>query len=236
VCGKANIYRFTVYNPGTETDTYDAGFTIAIGAGREFYLPACQTVPEGYTFLGWEMNPNPDDGNKWLAVLGEDIEEAGSSVKALVGQDKEVKFYARFLYDLIDSWTWEEDGSSFVVTLTHPQTNFSVEVHYDANQPEETSITSEEEVDDDGNVYGTLFTGHVNWTDPQTGYEYRFIGLQHVQNFDDGQATAISTFPSGAWGADDQATIYYTLDGRRLAGKPTTRGIYVNNGKKIVIK
>ncbi len=29
---------------------------------------------------------------------------------------------------------------------------------------------------------------------------------------------------------------WYTLDGFRLNGKPTTRGIYINNGKKIVIK
>ena len=28
----------------------------------------------------------------------------------------------------------------------------------------------------------------------------------------------------------------YTLDGRRLDGQPTQRGIYINNGKKVVIK
>lgn len=30
--------------------------------------------------------------------------------------------------------------------------------------------------------------------------------------------------------------VWYTLDGRRLSGKPTARGIYVNNGRKVVIK
>ena len=29
---------------------------------------------------------------------------------------------------------------------------------------------------------------------------------------------------------------WYSLDGRRLEGKPSQRGIYVNNGRKIVIK
>ncbi|MBQ6768844.1 MAG: hypothetical protein IJP46_09325 [Prevotella sp.] len=29
---------------------------------------------------------------------------------------------------------------------------------------------------------------------------------------------------------------WYTLDGCRLNGKPTTSGIYVNNGRKVVIK
>ena len=29
---------------------------------------------------------------------------------------------------------------------------------------------------------------------------------------------------------------WYTLDGRKLDGKPTQRGIYIDNGKKVVIK
>ena len=40
----------------------------------------------------------------------------------------------------------------------------------------------------------------------------------------------ITTPPLGGWGA------YYSLDGRRLNGKPTTKGIYIHNGKKVVIK
>ena len=35
------------------------------------------------------------------------------------------------------------------------------------------------------------------------------------------------TFGSEAW---------YTLDGVRLSGKPSTKGIYINKGKKVVIK
>jgi hypothetical protein len=29
---------------------------------------------------------------------------------------------------------------------------------------------------------------------------------------------------------------WYTLDGRRLNGKPTKKGIYINNGRKVVIR
>ena len=29
---------------------------------------------------------------------------------------------------------------------------------------------------------------------------------------------------------------YYTLDGRKLNGKPTTKGLYIHQGKKVVIK
>ncbi len=30
--------------------------------------------------------------------------------------------------------------------------------------------------------------------------------------------------------------VWYSLDGVRLSGKPTQRGLYINNGKKVVIK
>jgi hypothetical protein len=29
---------------------------------------------------------------------------------------------------------------------------------------------------------------------------------------------------------------WYTLDGRRIDGKPGTKGIYINNNKKVIIK
>ena len=54
-------------------------------------------------------------------------------------------------------------------------------------------------------------------------------------NFGDDEATGIiSVHDSGFMvnGSD----MWYTLDGRKLQGKPTQRGIYINNGKKVVIK
>jgi hypothetical protein len=39
--------------------------------------------------------------------------------------------------------------------------------------------------------------------------------------------TGEMTFDSEAW---------YTLDGVRLSGKPSKKGLYINNGKKVVIK
>lgn len=39
--------------------------------------------------------------------------------------------------------------------------------------------------------------------------------------------TGKMTFDSEAW---------YTLDGVSLSGKPSTKGIYINNGKKVAIK
>ncbi len=37
-------------------------------------------------------------------------------------------------------------------------------------------------------------------------------------------------------GGNKKSVIWYTLNGRRLSGKPTTKGLYIKNGKKIIIK
>lgn len=55
----------------------------------------------------------------------------------------------------------------------------------------------------------------------------------YVLDFGDEASGIVSaTMESTAQGIDG----WYTLDGRRLSGKPAVPGIYVNNGKKIVIK
>ena len=49
---------------------------------------------------------------------------------------------------------------------------------------------------------------------------------------------------NGQWTEDNSSLFtlhsslpgWYTLDGRRLKGRPTAKGIYVYNGKKIAIK
>jgi len=50
----------------------------------------------------------------------------------------------------------------------------------------------------------------------------------------EGEATGIKTTDFTDY--TDSENAWYTLDGRRLQGKPTKSGVYVNNGKKIVIK
>ena len=32
------------------------------------------------------------------------------------------------------------------------------------------------------------------------------------------------------------SSYYYSLDGRKLSDKPTRKGVYINNGQKVVIK
>ena len=61
-----------------------------------------------------------------------------------------------------------------------------------------------------------------------------------VLNFGEDEATGIREItnptpnPSPAW--EGSGCAWYSLDGRRLSGKPSKSGVYINAGKKIVIK
>ena len=60
-------------------------------------------------------------------------------------------------------------------------------------------------------------------------------GISHiVLNFGDGVATGVTTPLALRRGVGGEA--WYSLDGRRLTGKPAQKGIYLYKGKKIVIK
>ena len=52
----------------------------------------------------------------------------------------------------------------------------------------------------------------------------------------DGEVTAIGSLQTKTGEVTFDEDAWYSLDGRRIEGKPTVKGIYVNNGKKIVVK
>jgi uncharacterized repeat protein (TIGR02543 family) len=61
-----------------------------------------------------------------------------------------------------------------------------------------------------------------------------------VFNFDDSEATSIDhsqfIIDNSSLTIDNEAGAWYTLDGRKLNKKPTKSGLYIRNGRKIVIK
>ena len=54
-------------------------------------------------------------------------------------------------------------------------------------------------------------------------------------DFGDGEQTGIMTVQGEGFTVNG-ADAWYTLDGRKLDGKPATKGLYINGGKKVVIK
>ncbi len=58
-----------------------------------------------------------------------------------------------------------------------------------------------------------------------------------VLNFGDEETTGIVDIEHGTWNIEHSADAgWYDLSGRKLPGKPTQPGLYINNGRKIVIK
>ena len=57
-----------------------------------------------------------------------------------------------------------------------------------------------------------------------------------VLNFGDGNETGIVSIENSKLKIENGADAWYDLSGRKLSGKPLVRGIYINNGRKIVIK
>ena len=191
VCGKISFYRFTVHHPDTEKDKYDESSTIAIALGMDFYLPGCKNVPDGYTFKGWEMNP--ENVGSWAAVRGGDPGTdtnmpAGTSVKTHLGQDKEVHFYARFLYDFTPTWTWNDDGPSASVTLSHKDLNDVTLSSTDATPKvtiesadlmETVTIVNNDETTSEQEVkIGTRYTATCTYE--LNGYEYTFTDTYDI--------------------------------------------------------
>ena len=60
------------------------------------------------------------------------------------------------------------------------------------------------------------------------------IGVRLIST--NGEVTAIGTLQTRTGEVSFDSEAWYTLDGKRLNAKPNTKGIYVNNGKKVVIK
>ncbi len=57
-----------------------------------------------------------------------------------------------------------------------------------------------------------------------------------VLNFGDGETTGINEIVNSESSDSTSLDAWYTLDGRRLDTKPTAKGVYIRNGRKIVIK
>jgi len=57
-----------------------------------------------------------------------------------------------------------------------------------------------------------------------------------VLNFGEDSETGIRNLTPDPSPNGERSNYWYSLDGRRLSGKPTASGVYINNGRKVVIK
>ncbi len=50
------------------------------------------------------------------------------------------------------------------------------------------------------------------------------------------QPTGINSIHNSQFTIENEAGAWYTLDGRKLAGKPAKKGVYIHNGRKVAVK
>lgn len=49
-------------------------------------------------------------------------------------------------------------------------------------------------------------------------------------------ATGVQIMDNGQWTMDNYSDEWYTIEGQKLSGKPTKKGVYIYNGKRVVIR
>ena len=90
-----------------------------------------------------------------------------------------------------------------------------------------------------GAMDGTATANPVGGTAP---YQYRWSNLETTQPDKmivrliglDGSTTAVGHLDTTT--GDVNINHWYGLDGQKVGGRPTKSGLYINNGKKIVVK
>ena len=83
---------------------------------------------------------------------------------------------------------------------------------------------------------GTVTVGAFRWimrVESKFGNKPAYV--RQMVFFDGEEATGIISVHGSGFTVNG-SDVWYTLDGRKLDGKPTARGLYINNGKQIVIK
>ena len=191
ICGQESRVVFNLYAPDvTRTNTYAISSQNRAGVGTKYPLPACQIVPDGYTFAGWEMNP--ETVGKWAYVKGDPLIKPQEDVEVLAGMD-DANFYARYFYKFTTEWTWDsaDPATGASVTIKHPDLSDQTFTATDTEMTitsgdlkelvtlvEEDGTLSEEEV-----KIGTCYTATCTFT--VDGNEYTVVDSYEAVDVED---------------------------------------------------
>jgi hypothetical protein len=72
-----------------------------------------------------------------------------------------------------------------------------------------------------------------------TSYLNGVSGAKLMMSFDNetgGETTGIHSIENVKLTIDNEDGVWYTLDGRKLIGKPTLKGVYIHDGTKVAIR
>ena len=124
-------------------------------------------------------------------------------------------------------------GSYSPVAITpNDKSNLFLGTSTDAqNETQSTLFYPNAANNDDGNYYVNALRAY---------FHVALTGAANVRafvlNFGDEETAIKEIYDLPIYDLRFDGSAWYTLDGRRLNGKPTKAGIYVNNGRKVAIK
>ena len=82
----------------------------------------------------------------------------------------------------------------------------------------------------------TLRSCRTHFVVPKTSTSGARAMTRGIVNFGDGNTTGIESIDNSPGTFDNSDGAWFSLDGRRLSGKPATKGVYIHSGNKVIIK
>ncbi len=185
------------------------------------YFDRMKTNGIDYDIIGLSYYP---EHHKTLAVLE-------AALKSL-----EQKQYGKdiMIVETGYSYAWSI-GGEYDYTATYPysekgQRQFTADLITQLNKHDSVKGLFWWWPEDNGNKNVTNNWWNAALYNHNTGKPY--AAFYELKNFTGG-GTGIDIVQRSTFNV--QRELWYTLDGRRLSAKPTTKGIYINNGRKIIV-
>ncbi len=98
------------------------------------------------------------------------------------------------------------------------------------------NVNNEYSKNTDSVLEGSMFVNSLRNIHPFEAYmtmEGAGAARRAIPVFDDNETTGIINIPMQQ---DINNDAWYTLEGRNLQSEPTSKGVYIKNGKKVVVK
>lgn len=208
-------------------------------------------TPCGYSvYLPYALRLNADNAKVYTPTA---IEPASGTATVVFTEVKDKQMEAYTPYYIVVSGE-EEVNLNTAYEVTEVTSGYTAPTVPTQNEYFEfkgstTTISNADLYDDSKSTY--ILQSDSNWHKVPENNDGVFLSPYRAYFQLDGQTTGDLTVLVSKLG-DEQGVItsmplessspwmtgetYYSLDGRRLSGKPTQRGIYINNGRKVVVK
>ncbi|MBE6261454.1 MAG: hypothetical protein E7107_11655 [Prevotella sp.] len=89
---------------------------------------------------------------------------------------------------------------------------------------------------DDGCVSGITFVSQCSAAGTYNNIQSAAAYFSFVINDDIDNTTGINSLTPTSSPKGEGSDYYYSLSGRRIEGRPTEKGLYIHQGKKVIIK